>query len=247
MLDADRRLATVAVAQCRNIDNTHTITNSRDMHMRAKTLLTSGALAVAMLGVSLAQAVDPETLSNTGTGTVMACASCHGKDGGGMSPFPRLAGMNAAYLLKQLGDFDSGSRANAIMQPIAKALSAAERAAISRYYADMPIPAASTAPAPVPPGPGETLALRGKWSAAVPACVQCHGPGGTGVGDAFPSIAAQPEPYIAAQLRAWQTGTRKNDPIELMRHLSAKLSEVEVQAVSEWFSLQPARPAGAVP
>lgn len=74
----------------------------------------------------------------------------------------------------------------------------------------------------------------------MPACVQCHGPGGTGVGDSFPAIAAQPAGYIAAQLRAWQAGTRKNDPIELMRHLSAKLSESEVKAVSEWFSLQPA-------
>lgn len=199
-------------------------------------------MLLGMLGVSPVQAADPATLANTGTATLAPCASCHGKDGGGQASFPRLAGMNANYLLKQLGDFGSGTRANGIMQPIANALSPEERAAIARHYAAMPIPqalarqAASTDPA----SPGASLALRGNWSAGVPACVQCHGPGGTGVGDAFPSIAAQPAGYLAAQLRAWQAGTRKNDPIELMRHLSSKLSESEVKAVSEWFSQQPA-------
>lgn len=215
--------------------------------MQGKTLLASGALVLGALSMSPAHAVDPATLANTGTGTIAACASCHGKDGGGQASFPRLAGMNAAYLLKQLADFDSGTRANAVMQPIAQALSAEERTRITRYYAAMPVPQAQTrtAPADEPGSPGARLALRGKWSDGVPACVQCHGPGGTGVGDAFPAIAAQPAGYIAAQLRAWQAGTRRNDPIELMRHLSANLSASEITAVSEWFSLQPATPGGS--
>lgn len=216
--------------------------------MRAKTLRASGALVLGMLAVSPAQAADPATLANTGSGTVVACASCHGKDGGGQASFPRLAGMNATYLLKQLGDYDNGTRANGVMQPIAKALTPEERVGITRYYAAMPIPQAQSGPAPAfaADSPGATLALLGKWSDGVPACVQCHGPGGTGVGDSFPAIAAQPAGYIAAQLRAWQSGTRKNDPIELMRHLSAKLSASEVKAVSEWFSLQPATTAGGL-
>lgn len=214
--------------------------------MRGTTLLASGALVLGVLAFSSAWAVDPATLANTGTGTIAACASCHGKDGGGQASFPRLAGMNATYLLKQLGDFDRGTRANAVMQPIAKALAPEDRVAITRYYAALPVPAAQTGPAPAsaPAGPGETLALLGKWSDGVPACVQCHGPGGTGVGDAFPAIAAQPAGYIAAQLQAWQAGTRKNDPLELMRHLSEKLSPSEVRAVSDWFSRQPATAAG---
>ena len=216
--------------------------------MSAKTLLASAALASGLLGASPAQAVDPATLANTGTSTLAPCSSCHGKDGGGQASFPRLAGMNATYLLKQLGDFESGTRANGIMQPIAKALSPEERAQMARYYAAMPVPQTlqgAQAPASAEPdSPGASLALRGKWSVGVPACVQCHGPGGTGVGDAFPAIAAQPAGYIAAQLRAWQAGTRKNDPIELMRHLSSKLSEADIEAVSDWFSRQPATPQG---
>ena len=100
--------------------------------MRGIAQLTSCALLSGLLVLPAARAVDPATLANSGSGSIIACASCHGSDGGGQASFPRLAGMNAAYMLKQLGDFASGSRANAVMQPIAKALAPADRVAIPR-------------------------------------------------------------------------------------------------------------------
>ncbi|HEY5612280.1 MAG TPA: c-type cytochrome [Lysobacter sp.] len=206
------------------------------------------ALAILLLPAAPALAVDPATIANAGTATVVACASCHGKDGGGMASFPRLAGMNAAYLLRQLQDFDSGSRGNAVMKPIATALSPADRNAMANYYAALPIPAAlagAAAPATLDTSPGARLANRGMWSKGVPACVQCHGPGGVGVGAGFPAIAGQPSGYLASQLQAWQKGTRKNDPLELMQHLSRSLSDAEIKAVSEWFARQPAAASGA--
>lgn len=216
--------------------------------MRGQNLMASSALVLGLLFLPTAWAVDPATLANKGSGTIAACASCHGPDGAGQSTFPRLAGMNANYLRKQLDDFENGSRANAVMEPIAKALTPEDRVAITAYYAAMPVPGTDTAAAPGPEpdegDPGARLALRGNWDEGIPACVQCHGPGGMGVGDAFPAIAAQPADYIAAQLRAWQEGTRQNDPIELMRHLSARLSASDIQAVSAWFSQQPASTAG---
>ena len=204
-------------------------------------------LALISIASTRAWAVDPATIAQQGTGQTAACASCHGKDGGGQASFPRLAGMNATYLLKQLQDFSSGSRDNAVMKPIANALSAADRSAMANYYAALPIPAAlagAAQSAAADNSPGERLATRGRWSKGVPACVQCHGPGGVGVGDNFPAIAGQPAGYIAAQLQAWQKGTRKNDPLELMRHLSNSLTEDEIKAVSEWFARQPVVPAG---
>lgn len=206
------------------------------------------ALAIMLLPAAPALAVDPATIANAGTGTVVACASCHGKDGGGMASFPRLAGMNAAYLRKQLQDFDSGSRGNAVMKPIASALSPADRDAMANYYAGLPIPAAvlgGAAPAAPDTTRGALLATRGVWSKGVPACVQCHGPGGVGVGAGFPAIAGQPSGYIASQLQAWQKGTRKNDPLELMQHLSRSLTAAEIKAVSDWFARQPAVVPGA--
>jgi len=58
----------------------------------------------------------------------MACVTCHGAEGEGMAAagFPRLAGLSAGYMKKQLADFASGERANPIMQPIAAALSSEE-------------------------------------------------------------------------------------------------------------------------
>lgn len=201
-------------------------------------------LVVGSIGSTAAWAVDPATIAQHGAGQATACATCHGKDGGGQASFPRLAGMEAAYLLKQLQDFASGSRANRVMQPIAEALSPADRTAIASYYAALPIPPGfvGTAQSSVHSSSGAQLATRGRWSNGIPACVQCHGPGGNGVGENFPAIAGQPAGYIAAQLVAWKTGTRKNDPLGLMQQLSRRLSEDEIRAVSEWFASQPAIP-----
>ena len=54
----------------------------------------------------------------------VACATCHSTNGMGNNSagFPRLAGLPQGYLAKQLEDFRSGKRANAVMQPIALAL-----------------------------------------------------------------------------------------------------------------------------
>lgn len=195
-----------------------------------------------MLAGAPAWAVDPAVIASQGTGSIAACASCHGKDGAGMASFPRLAGLDAAYLEKQMQDFVEGSRQSPVMKPIAQALSPADRAAMAAYYAALPPPPAPAQPATADGSPGARIALHGKWSQNVPACVQCHGPGGRGVGEHFPAIAAQPAGYIAAQLAAFRDGSRTNDPLELMRHLADGLSEEETTAVAQWFSRMPALP-----
>ena len=72
----------------------------------------------------------------------------------------------------------------------------------------------------MPEGVGETLALRGAWDRQIPECVSCHGPGGAGVGSAFPPLANQPAMYLVAQLNAWRDGSRQNDPNYLMGHIA---------------------------
>src|SRR5262249_43917937 len=66
-----------------------------------------------------------------------ACAQCHAFSGGSdaSGAFPRIAGQSAAYLSQQLRDFSSGVRANAVMAPIAKALSPDDIADVAAYYA----------------------------------------------------------------------------------------------------------------
>ena len=54
---------------------------------------------------------------------VLACVACHGAAGNStITQNPKLAGQHAAYLKKQLYDFQGPNRNNAIMTGIAKAL-----------------------------------------------------------------------------------------------------------------------------
>ncbi len=203
-------------------------------------------LLAALPTVVMAATPDAARIAQSGNGHGAApCMACHGTNGGGsaIAGYPRLAGLPAAYLRKQLDDFAAGSRENPVMGANARALSASERQAMATYYAAMPIPlAARKAPAETPSadGPGARLALRGRWSHNVPACVQCHGPGGIGVGTHFPPLAGQPAAYLLNQLKAWKNGTRRNDPLELMRHVAAPLDGADMKAVADWFAAQPA-------
>ncbi|TDT44455.1 cytochrome c553 [Halospina denitrificans] len=176
-----------------------------------------------------------------------ACTTCHGADGGGNGPagWPRLAGMNADHLVKQLNDMASGERDNATMNPIAKGLSAEERRAVSEYYAEMEAPteAPGTDAAQSVVERGRAIAEQGLWRKGVPSCVACHGPGGDGVGADFPALSGQHASYIENQFTAWQDGDRQNDPNELMASVAKRLTEEEIKAVAAWFASQPARPS----
>ncbi|MGN2254680.1 c-type cytochrome [Frateuria sp. GZRe12] len=211
--------------------------------------LTRRVLGSALLAGAwplLVHAASVQELVSRGNGHgAPPCQSCHGADGAGQAAaaFPRLAGLDASYVARQLADYAAGTRANAVMQPIARALSDEERQAIGTYYSGLPVPAVPAASQPAANDLGATLATRGRWSQRVPACEQCHGPGGVGVGTHFPPLAGQPASYIEAQLKAWQQGTRRNDPLQLMQHLSRALSAADIAAVAKWFAAQPL-PAG---
>lgn len=193
------------------------------------------------------RAADPATLALKGGDGLAACASCHGQDGAGQASFPRLAGLDAGYLQRQLDSFANGTRVNPVMQPVANALSAADRAAMAVYYAALPVPA-SLVNRPAAPNTdrsaGARLVREGAWQKGVPACEQCHARDGGGVGAAFPPITGQPAGYLSAQLNAWKSGTRKNDPLQLMQSVTRQLTAEEIAAVSEWLAKQPARGGG---
>ena len=169
-----------------------------------------------------------------------ACVTCHGAQGEGIpgSGFPHLASLNSDYLLAQLNAFASGQRANAMMTPIAQTLTADERAELARYYSTLGRPTA-TASVPKPHSAGARLALKGRWSHGLPACVQCHGPNGAGVGDVFPALAGQSALYIENQLRGWQQGTRAPGPMGLMKIVASKLSDADIRSVAAYFSALP--------
>jgi cytochrome c553 len=186
----------------------------------------------------MAMAAPPPIVSQ-GSGAAMACASCHGVDGAGNGPggIPALAGLPRAYMTKQIADFESGARANSVMTPIAKTLTADDAAAAAQYYAALP--RVTPAPAAIDAtkmAQGENLAVNGAWNRDMPACFKCHGANGLGVAPHFPALAGQHAAYTVSQLQAWKAGTRRNDPLNLMKSVADKLSDAEMQAVATYLS-----------
>ena len=184
-------------------------------------------------GGALAQQGDAER----GQAAAATCTACHQADGSGMNvpngeSWPRLAGLNADYIAKQLHDFKAGQRQNATMMTFANMLDDQQIADVAEYYSQMP----------VTPGQGgdeadeallargQQLAERGDWNAYIVSCQSCHGPGGTGVGSTFPGVASQHAGYISAQLRAWKN---------LMGAIAKRMSDNDIQAVSAWYATQP--------
>ncbi|MNP24900.1 Cytochrome c [compost metagenome] len=66
--------------------------------------------------------------------------------------------------------------------------------------------------------------------------MQCHGPGGVGVGEHFPPLAHQPAAYLVAQLNAWRDGSRSNDPNQLMVGVAKAMNDEEIKAVADYFA-----------
>ena len=169
-------------------------------------------------------------LSGGGSGAQNACFTCHGLDGAGNGAgAPRLAGLEAGYLLKQLDDFAAGTRRHPQMSAIARHLKPRNRMMVAHYYAAMPLPPADTDTRPVP-----ALYVRGDPARDLPACATCHGLRGEGGGLANPALAQQPAAYLAAQLHAWRRSERRNDPDNVMLDISRHLTPVEIAALAAY-------------
>ncbi len=70
------------------------------------------------------------------------CSACHGKDGKSpvMKDYPKIAGQNREYIIKQMKDIKTGARSNgnsAAMKGIMHLVSDAEIEAIADYVSKM--------------------------------------------------------------------------------------------------------------
>jgi cytochrome c553 len=191
-----------------------------------------------------ARAADGQAIAANGNGGgAPACSACHGEHGEGRpdAAYPRLAGLNSEYLVRQLNAFAGGGRFSEAMQPIATALTPDERKAISEFYAGLAAPKVeeSTKADNKTIAIGARLADRGDWSDGLPGCSRCHGPAGQGVGSAFPALAGQSAEYITSQLKAWKEGKRTDDPLHLMTGIANKLNDDQVAAVAAYYASLP--------
>ena len=195
---------------------------------------------------------DGKAIATSGVPGVVACTTCHGARGEGMAAagFPYLAGQGGAYLSRQLQDFAKGQRHNPVMEPIAKALDPTQIEAVAAYYSQLPkvfdIKALSAQADTYPQkdAMGAWLANRGDWDNNIPACTQCHGPGGIGVGEHFPAIAGLSSNYIRDQFNAWKQEKRTPGPLSLMGDIATRMSDAQITSVANYFSSLPEQSTG---
>jgi cbb3-type cytochrome c oxidase subunit III len=180
-----------------------------------------------------AKAVKPDLAKGEASfGTV--CAACHGADGNSGSPaYPKLAQQHPQYLVKQLEEFKSGKRNNAIMKGFASALSEEDMRNIAFWVSSKKAkPGFATDKTLVQMG--ERIYRGGIADRQVPACAGCHSPNGAGIPAQYPRIGSQHAEYVAAQLTAFRDGVRKNST--QMTQVAAKLNDREIKAVSDYIA-----------
>lgn len=159
-----------------------------------------------------------------------ACFTCHGLQGEGDGVVPRLAGLSAGYLIKQMEDYAGHWRDEPSMTPISARLSDADRIAVAHYYEALGEPELLE----VRSDPeGRQLFEAGHQLRGIRACAECHGANGEGGGLAQPRLAGQSADYVKRQLLDWKAAKRRNDPQDVMGSIARKLSEAEIANLAE--------------
>jgi len=174
------------------------------------------------------------------------CVACHGEQGNSLAAsFPKLAGQNKKYLIKQINNFKSGARVNALMVEPMAALPQEMIEQVAQYLS-VQTPSIGSAKADLVKL-GERLYKAGNKETGVPACSACHSPTGSGnAPGGIPMLSGQHAGYVESQLLAFRLGARDNIASDLvrvndgetkiMRSIAFKLKDFEVEAVASYIN-----------
>jgi cytochrome c553 len=187
------------------------------------TVITSRAVIVPHM--LLAQAA-----ASIGNGATLAqqCGSCHGGRGVSGADIPNLAGQYPAVIYKELLDYASGARENAVMGPRVAQLSDTDMRDLAAFYAYLPrLRPEHTHAAP-------QIVASGSPMHNVAPCGACHG--GTEYKTGSPWLAGEPASYLRAQLMAFASGARHNDISEQMRNVARGMSPEEITEAVGYYS-----------
>lgn len=196
---------------------------------------TSAAGAAAAGGTYKGDAAKGATAAAT-------CLACHTADGSrGQNAYPILQGQHPEYLVKQLREFKSGARKNAIMSGMASALTEEQMADIAAFYAGKQAkPGQATNKDTI--RLGEKIYRGGLIDKKVPACAACHSPNGAGIPVQYPRVGGQHAEYTKAQLIAFRKAaddkTDKDGRTNSaqMMGVAANLSDREINAVADYIA-----------
>jgi cytochrome c553 len=198
---------------------------------RSRKLMILGALGMAASVLLSASAVAEESAP-----PYAACLACHGDAGNNPIPgmmAPKLAGLDVAYITKQLHDFKHGRRTFEAMNTMAQGLSEADIKAVAEYFSEQ-----TRTPDEVMDKDlakrGEAIVKHGIRDQTVPACANCHNDGMTGT-FRYPRLAGQKSDYVINQLTHLKSGERHND-FGYMSRVAMRLTDEQIKAVAEYIS-----------
>lgn len=196
-----------------------------------KKLLVSLSIGLALLASGAQAAGD----AAAGKAKSVTCLACHGPDGNSPNPiWPKLAGQHPGYILQQLKDFKAGHRKNDLMTPMAAPLSEQDMENLAAYFSSQKQSAGTAAADQVELG--EQIFRAGNLNSKVTACMACHGP--TGMGNplaGFPRISGQHAAYLEKALKDYRAGNRTNDANRMMQGVTARMSDAEIAAVTQYL------------
>ena len=180
-----------------------------------------------------AKAAKPDLVKGEASYTAV-CVACHAADGNSSIPAnPKLAQQHPEYLMKQLGEFKSGKRANAIMSGFSAMLSEDDMRNIAFWLHSKPAKHGFAKEKDLVTL-GERIYRGGIADRQIPACAGCHSPNGAGIPAQYPRLGGQHADYTQTQLYAFRDGSRKNS--DQMMQVSAKLNDREIKAVSDYIA-----------
>jgi len=206
-----------------------------------KLLFTSLLSAVLACATSLsfaatpapATAAKPDLVAGEAKFTAV-CAACHGADGNSGTPAnPKLSQQHPEYLMKQLREYKSGVRKNAIMQGMAATLSDEDMKNVAFWLASQKAKPGFAKDKDMV-ALGERIYRGGVADRQISACAGCHNPTGAGNPAQYPRLAGQHAEYVQAQLTAYREGGRQNSL--QMTQVAAKLNDREIRALADYVA-----------
>lgn len=163
------------------------------------------------------------------------CVGCHNADGNStIAENPKLAGLDADYILRQLKAFKSGKRASPVMSAIIGQVDEKEFAQLASWFSEQKRTVGSSSD-PELTAKGRQIYDEGIVATAVPSCSGCHNDDGSG-NDQFPRLAGQHATYVLSQLNNFKSGARNNDARQVMQAVAKRMSEQDMKAVAEYIA-----------
>ncbi len=211
--------------------HTHTVMK------RLISLIALVSMALTLTGVAHSSeakaAAKPDLAAGEAKATAV-CIACHAADGSRGAPtFPILQGQHPDYLVKQLVEFKSDKRKNAVMSGMAAMLSPEDMRNIAAFYASKKAKDGAAKNKDTV-ALGEKIYRGGIAKKAVPACAGCHSPNGAGIPAQYPRLAGQHADYVKAQLTAFRQGERTNSP--MMSSIASIMSDKEIDALADYIA-----------